>query len=87
MTVDILDPEALATAIVQLATDTQLRSRLVHEAVNRKFKTWLEYGDEIIDQLCIDRRDLRQQNTEFDPNYLRARLSDLNIPAPLSTTL
>ena len=87
VTVDILDPEALATAIVQLATDTQLRSRLVHEAVNRKFKTWLEYGDEIIDQLCIDRRDRRQQNTEFDPNYLRTRLSDLNISAPLSTTL
>ena len=47
LTVDVRDAEVLADAIVRMATDRELRQRLVQEALARPFKSWSDYGAEV----------------------------------------
>jgi glycosyltransferase involved in cell wall biosynthesis len=51
LTVDVRDPSKLADAIVQLATRSETRQRLVDEIERRHVKTWLEYTNEIAEVL------------------------------------
>jgi glycosyltransferase involved in cell wall biosynthesis len=51
LTVDVRDPNALAGAMRQLATDLPLRQRLALEAVQRPLKSWREYADDIVSAL------------------------------------
>jgi glycosyltransferase involved in cell wall biosynthesis len=48
LTVPITDPEALASEIVNMINDKSLYAKLSHECVSRKFKTWADYGDELV---------------------------------------
>ncbi|MBE7211428.1 MAG: glycosyltransferase family 4 protein [Gluconacetobacter diazotrophicus] len=48
LTADVRDPQALADAILTLATDGDLRRRLTAEATARPLKTWAEYAREIL---------------------------------------
>ena len=45
---DVRDPQALADAILALATEPALRRRLTEEATTRPLKTWSEYAREIL---------------------------------------
>lgn len=45
--VDVRDAEALADALVRLATQPDLRDQLVQECVSRDFKSWVDYGTEV----------------------------------------
>jgi glycosyltransferase involved in cell wall biosynthesis len=48
LTVPITDAEALASEIVNMINDKSLYAKLSHECVSRKFKTWTDYGSELI---------------------------------------
>ena len=48
LTVPITDAEALADGIVKLISDKSLYAKLSNECVSRKFKTWTDYGDELV---------------------------------------
>jgi glycosyltransferase involved in cell wall biosynthesis len=48
LTVPITDAEALASAIVNMINDESLYAKLSQECVSRKFKTWTDYGDELV---------------------------------------
>jgi len=48
LTVPITDAEALASEIVNLIIDESLYTKLSRECVSRQFKTWTEYGSELI---------------------------------------
>jgi glycosyltransferase involved in cell wall biosynthesis len=48
LTVPITDAEALASEIVNMINDKSLYAKLSHECVSRKFKTWTDYGDELV---------------------------------------
>ena len=45
--VDVRHPEVLAAALVQMATEPELRERLVREALGRPFKSWADYATEV----------------------------------------
>ena len=47
LTVDVRNTEALADAIIQIATQPELRKKLIQEALSRNFKTWKEYATEV----------------------------------------
>ena len=51
LTVDVRDPQALADAMLQLATSPNLRQKLATEATTRHLKTWCEYADELLDAI------------------------------------
>ena len=53
--VDARRAEQLSGAILRLAQDRQLSARLAHEAVQRRFKTWKEYGEEIAAAMAFER--------------------------------
>lgn len=53
LTVPITNAEALANAIVKLIGDELLYAKLSHECVSRKFKTWTEYGDELVSVMSL----------------------------------
>ena len=48
LTVPITDAEALSNEIVNLINDKSLYSKLSQECVSRQFKTWTDYGSELI---------------------------------------
>jgi len=48
LTVPITDAEALANEIVNLISDKSLYSKLSQECVSKQFKTWTDYGNELI---------------------------------------
>lgn len=48
LTVPITDAEALSNEIVNLINDKSLYSKLSQECVSRQFKTWTDYGSEVI---------------------------------------
>jgi glycosyltransferase involved in cell wall biosynthesis len=48
LTLPITDAEALADGIVKLISDKSLYAKLSNECVSRKFKTWTDYGDELV---------------------------------------
>jgi len=48
LTVPITNADALANAILNLISDESLFSKLSHECVSRQFKTWTDYGSELI---------------------------------------
>ena len=48
LTVDRVDPAALAGAIERLLSDPALREELARAAVGRTFKTWAAYAEELI---------------------------------------
>ena len=48
LTTDTRDPQALADAILRLASSPELRCRLAREAATRHLKTWCEYAGEIL---------------------------------------
>ena len=50
--VETADPNALAKAIVSLGEDTQLLRKLSEEATQRTFKTWREYGQDVLRELA-----------------------------------
>jgi FkbM family methyltransferase len=52
LAVDVLDVNAMAEAIVKLASDANLRERLAQSAVEARFKSWKEYGNEILGRLA-----------------------------------
>ena len=52
LVVDTTDIEALAGAMISLIEDTALRRRLAIEATRRTFKTWREYGREVVGHLA-----------------------------------
>ncbi len=45
---DVRDPQALADAILTLASDPALRCKLTAEATTRPLKSWSEYAQEIL---------------------------------------
>ena len=51
LTVNVRDPQALADAILQLATSPNLRRKLAKEATTRHLKTWREYADELLEAM------------------------------------
>lgn len=50
--VETSDPDALAKAIVNLAVDPQMLHKLGEEATQRTFKTWKEYGHDVLRELA-----------------------------------
>lgn len=50
--VETARPEELAKAIANLSEDAGLLYKLGEEAVNRKFKTWQEYGQDVLQALA-----------------------------------
>lgn len=48
LTVPITDAEALANGIVSMIIDESLYAKLSHECVSRNFKTWADYGEELV---------------------------------------
>lgn len=50
--IETADPDALAKAIVSLVEDKQLLHKLGEEATQRTFKTWQEYGRDILQELA-----------------------------------
>jgi glycosyltransferase involved in cell wall biosynthesis len=62
LTVDVGDAAKLSDAIVALATDLDLRQKLVKEIDNRPFKTWQVYATEICKRLeAFDRSEAFQK--------------------------
>jgi glycosyltransferase involved in cell wall biosynthesis len=62
LTVDVGDAAKLRDAIVALATDLDLRQKLVKEIDNRPFKTWQVYATEICKRLeAVDRSEAFQK--------------------------
>lgn len=55
LTVDVRNTKMLADAIIMLAENKSLLKKLSYEAINRKFKTWHEYGHEIALELATER--------------------------------
>lgn len=51
LTVDVQNVDALADGMVRLASDDGFRHRLAEGAVQRRIKTWPEYGAEILEIL------------------------------------
>jgi len=58
VTVDVLDPESIATGICQLIDDRALRECLIKDAITREFKTWRDYGLEMLTLLANERTPL-----------------------------
>lgn len=50
--VDVRDPEVLAEALLRMATQPELRKRLVGEALERPFKSWADYATEVAMRLA-----------------------------------
>lgn len=50
--VETADPDVLAKAIVSLAESPKLLHKLSEEATQRKFKTWQEYGQDVLRELA-----------------------------------
>lgn len=50
--VETADEEALSEAIARLAQDERLRKSLGEEALHREFKTWNQYGEEVLNRLA-----------------------------------
>lgn len=51
LTVDVRTPEALAGAILEVASSPEVRQRLALEATTRPLKTWREYAGELLEAM------------------------------------
>ncbi len=51
LTVDVESVESIANGLDQMIRDEPLRLKLAEEAIRRRFRTWREYADEILENL------------------------------------
>jgi glycosyltransferase involved in cell wall biosynthesis len=66
--VDVRDSKKLARAIVDVATQPQVRDRLASEIGQRRFKTWSEYAGEICAALSMARGREQPDRTQHQVN-------------------
>ena len=55
LAVETANPDVLADALLRLAEDDAFRIELAHQAVNRPFKTWLDYAREVAMRMAKER--------------------------------
>ncbi len=65
LTTDVKKPKSLCRAMITLINNTDKYNQLVLESVNRSFKSWNEYSNEIIYHLSNE-RNIPAPNKKFD---------------------
>ena len=85
LTVDVRESSQLAAALEQLAQDDDGRFRLAQQAIARRFRTWQDYGRDVIVALANERARVFQVTADVslsDPDALYRAMPNLK-PRPL----
>ena len=75
--VDTTNPDALAAEIVRLAENPELVQKLATEASQRTFKTWQEYGRDVLAALAADSH---WQSRDYPPEAIAPSRSAFHAP-------